>query len=168
MAKCRGKQENAKALVTKHDITFFQETKLFDQENRFFKTFLPPGFVPHTSSHTKFSAGVAIITSPLLNELYHQKVIPLPPSLKGNALCVHFEAKNGTHSFRALNLYLDSHKSETRISQLGTLIDSLPSHSHLIVGGDFNFVEDKFEDSSSHSSHYDNSVKFNHTWSNNY
>ena len=84
----------------------------------------------------------------------------------GKALCVHFEAKNGTHSFRALNLYLDAHKSATRISQLDALVDSLPSFTHLIVGGDFNFVEDKFEDSSSHSSHYDNSAKFNKTWSN--
>jgi endonuclease/exonuclease/phosphatase family metal-dependent hydrolase len=108
---------------------------------------------------------VAIIISPHLDNLYYQKIIPLPSSLNGRALCVRLTAKDKSHSFYVLNLYLDAHKSTTRISQLDKLVESLPAYTHFIVGGDFNFVEDKYEDSSSHSSHYDNSTGFIKAWS---
>ena len=104
------------------------------------------------------------MSPPHLDDLYHHKIVPLPPSLVGKALCVGFTAKDKSHSFFALNLYLDSHKSDTRASQLNTLTKSLPSHPYMIVGGDFNFVEDKYKDTSSHSEHYDNDERFVKAW----
>jgi hypothetical protein len=129
------KQEGAKALFIKHHLTFFQETNLLDREDRFFKSFLLPDFTVRYSSLSKTTAGVAIVISPHINSLYTYIRIPLPKSLDGYALALLFTAKDGSHSFTALNLYLDSSGSPARRVQLKALKKAIPPSPYLMVGG---------------------------------
>jgi hypothetical protein len=165
-ARCAAKISNATALISRHHLTYFQETNLLDREDHFFKTFLPKDHSCYYSSLSKTTAGVAIVISPHVNSLYNHKVVPLPKSLDGYALCVVFSAKDGTHTFAALNLYLDSSGFPARTIQLTTLQESVPPSPYLIVGGDLNFVEDKYNDTSSQSTHYDSTRAFASAWTN--
>ena len=158
------KINNATALLSKHHLTFFQETNLLDLEDRFFKSFLPKGFSCEYSSLSKTAAGVATIISDHLNTLYTHKVVPLPDSLLGYALCIEFFAMDGSHAFTALNLYLDSSSPAVRAAQLAALQKAIPPSPFLIVGGDFNFAEDKYRDTASHSSHYNLTRDFAAAW----
>jgi hypothetical protein len=134
-ARSVAKTSNATALISKHHLTFFQETNLLDRENNFFKTFLPKDYSSHYSSLSKTTAGVAIVISPHIHALYSHKLVPLPKSLDGFALCIEFSAKDGTHSFTALNLYLDSSGFAARTRQLVALQAAIPTSPYLIVGG---------------------------------
>ena len=88
----------------------------------------------------------------------------LPDSLRGYALCIVFEAKDGTHSFTSLNVYLSSGGFAVRTKQIRTLHATVPVSPHLTMGGDFNFVEDKYRDTSTHTTHYDSTGSFTKCW----
>ena len=101
-ARMRAKRANASALALKHDITSFQETNFNFREKRFFGAFLPKELFTYYSNLSKTTAGVATIISPTVCALYHHKEIPLPENLRGYAICIAFDAKDGSHSFVAL------------------------------------------------------------------
>ena len=158
-----GKAANACALANNHDITFFQETNLLDREDRYLKKILPPGFSDYYSSLNSTTAGVAIVVSPKIASTHTIAEIPLPPCLQGYALLLELTPKDGA-TFYVLNVYFDSHSSANRTKQILTLNRALPYMHFLILGGDFNFVEDKHHDTSTHSKHYDSTKAFAQAW----
>ena len=159
-----GKTTNALSLTTNHDITLFQETNFCDREDNHLKTILPPGYKPYYSSLSPTTAGVATVVSPNLASSHTITKTPLPSSLQGYALLLVFTAENGS-SFSVLNVYLDSASPAARTKQLISLHNIISHTPFLIVGGDFNFVEDKYRDSSSQSAHYDTTKAFDKAWS---
>jgi endonuclease/exonuclease/phosphatase family metal-dependent hydrolase len=160
----RDKRANANALILKHNLTYFQETNFNFRENNFFRTFLPPKYFAYYSNFSKNTAGVATVISSTICALYHHREIILPDSLRGYALCIAFEAKDGTHSFTSLNVYLSSDGFAARTKQVRTLYGTVPVTPHLFMGGDFNFVEDKYRDTSTHTTHYDSTGSFTSCW----
>ena len=160
----RDKRANATALILKHDLTFFQETNFNFRENNFFRTFLPPKYFTYYSNFSKNTAGVATVISPAVCALYNHREVPLPDSLRGYALCIAFEAKDGSHSFISLNVYLSSAGFAARTKQIRSLHGAVPVVPHLLMGGDFNFVEDKYRDTSTHTTHYDSTGTFTKCW----
>lgn len=154
-SQCAGKARNARALITSHDFTFFQETNLLSRESHYLKTIIPPGYSDYYSNLRKTTAGVATVVSPKINNTYNINQLPLPPSLQGYALLLELAPKSGDAPLYLLNVYFDSASSAARTKQVLDLTRTLPESPRIVLGGDFNFVEDKYRDSSSQSSHYD-------------
>jgi ribonuclease HI len=113
----------------------------------------------------KTTAGVATVVSPKINNTYNINQLPLPPSLQGYALLLELAPKSGDAPLYLLNVYFDSASSAARTKQVLDLTRTLPESPRIVLGGDFNFVEDKYRDSSSQSSHYDSSELFARAWS---
>ena len=133
--------------LTKHShAIFIQETHL--NLHGFYHalhTAFPTWHIVYNNP-TDHKGGTLIMLSPTI--LYHYNVTPEPitPALRGHAQSVKLTGRtiNGFTPLpcRLLNVYLATgdHHHARRASQLKSLL-SIPNDMHLIMGGDFNFVE---------------------------
>ena len=137
-----------KSLTKNAHLILLQETRL-NPSGKYGRLHAAlPGWKIYYSNPTNNAGGVCTLVSPYLRSHYNSFQDPLPPSLRGQALSIRFEGRqNGNTtktpvSFRALNVYLatgtDHHNR--RAHQL-KLLNRIPNDMHMIMGGDFNFVE---------------------------
>ena len=168
-AKLR-KANNLCALARSHDVTFFQETRLSKPGANYLKRIVPPDYAAgvFTSCLSASSAGVAIVISPKVLAQYKARLVPLPTSLDGKAIVLELTPEDGdADALILVNVYLEAGDNfAKKLTQLNTLTPRVPRTGHLIMGGDFNFVEDKHVDSSSTSAYYDVTGKFRSKWAN--
>ena len=78
-----GKQANAKALVLKHDITFFQETKLLDREDHFLRRFCLRDIFPTTAVFPKPLQAWQRLSLPFWITFMTMKLSLFPPCSRG-------------------------------------------------------------------------------------
>lgn len=163
--KC--KTRNIVALTNKYDIVNLQETNLNKNDKTYLKSIIPKGsrfFLNNGWGHL----GVATIVSAKVLRAFSVASIPFPSALGGRALALLFTPKSGAAPFTFVNLYLKSGTDQkARAEQLSLVRDSVPVTDFIFFAGDFNFVENKFEDTSSHSTYYDHSTDFRKVWEKN-
>ena len=138
--------EDITHLTTHSHVIFIQEThlNLHGYYHALHTTF--PTWQIEYNNPTDHKGGTLIMLSPTI--LYHYIATPEPilPSLRGHAQTILLTGKpnKGTTPLpvRLLNVYLatgDQHHIR-RSAQLKSLLN-IPNDTHLIMGGDFNFVE---------------------------
>ena len=169
-AAYKRKAANVKALVSSHDFTFFQELKLSHTGAGYLASIVPPSFREHvyTSVSTAGSGGVGIVLAPEVGEHYKARTIHLPNSLRGSIIALRLvprDTTTGAPDLVLVNVYIaagDRYARKTQ--QLQLLREHLMPSDFLIMGGDFNFVEDKHSDTASASKYYDTTAKFRKEW----
>ena len=158
------KAANVVSLSNSHNAGFFQETRLGPKADSYLKKLLP-GHMVFCSSRSFRSSGVATVLSPDILKHFTPHHVPLPIELTGKALVVQLKPKTGGPNLVLVNVYLDfGDDFAAKKRQLELLSPLIPISPHVIVGGDFNFVEDKDRDTSSASAYYDPTDDFLRTW----
>jgi ribonuclease HI/exonuclease III len=145
------------ALTHKASIIFIQETRLNRAATHTSLEAAFPLWRIFYNNPTHNKGGTLIMLSPHTRYHYNTHTEPLSPDLQGQAQCLRLEGRtrngNTPLPFRLLNVYLatgeDHHRR--RAKQL-KLLSSIPNNMHLIIGGDFNFVE--YEDDATNYSDY--------------
>ena len=119
------------------DIIFFQETHFqFNHESR--KTFKGQGFTGklYTSNGTRNSRGVAIY----LNNFLNYSVKNITKDFEGRLISLDIDI--GENKWRLINVYVPNVPAD-RNTFLNNLSNYLVTTRDIILGGDFNFVEDR-------------------------
>jgi exonuclease III len=144
-------------LTHKASIIFVQETRLNRTATHTSLEAAFPLWCIFYNNPTDNKGGTLIMISPHTRYHYNTYSEPLSPDLQGQAQCLRLEGRtrdgNTPLPFRLLNVYLatgDNHHRR-RAKQL-ELLGSIPNDIHLILGGDFNFVE--HEDDTTNYSDY--------------
>lgn len=134
------------ALTHKAEIIYIQETRLNMTATHTSLQAAFPLWRIFYNNPTHNKGGTLIMLSPLTRYHYNTFNEPLSPDLQGQAQCLRLEGRtrdgNTPLPFRLLNVYLatgDDHHRR-RAKQLKLLV-GIPNDMHLIMGGDFNFVE---------------------------
>ena len=160
------KAANVRFLAETHDSVFMQETHLGPRAFDYIKTILPVGFRCFSSNLTFKSSGVSIILSPDLLSRYTPHRITLPPELKGKAIALELTPMGDGHTITLVNVYLQTGDNfALKQSQIQHLRAAIPAADFMILGGDFNFVEDRSRDTSSASRYYVPTDDFVRAWS---
>ena len=134
------------SLASTASIIFIQETRLHLHATHTSLQAAFPLWLIIYNNPSQRKGGTLIMISPHTRHHYNTHVEPLSPALKGQAQCLRLEGRtrggNTPLPFRLLNVYLatgDNHHHR-RAKQL-QLLSHIPNDMHLIMGGDFNFVE---------------------------
>ena len=144
-------------LTLRAAIIFVQETRLHLTATHTTLEAAFPLWRIFYNNPTHNKGGTLIMLSPSTRYHYNTFSEPLSPDLQGQAQCLRLEGRTRDGStplpFRLLNVYLatgeDHHRR--RAKQL-RLLAGIPNDMHLIMGGDFNFVE--HEDDATNFSDY--------------
>jgi ribonuclease HI len=147
-ARASRTRANITKLTNTYDVVYLQETKLLPGASEALRAAAPQHSI-YTNSKSSTSAGVAILLSPRVHNHYEITHIPLPPELRGYALCLQLNPLSSGEidgdalaPILLLNLYLDSRSHTARAQQLRSILASaLPTDGINFVAGDFNFVE---------------------------
>ena len=167
------KASNIYTLSSKNHITCIQDTHLHYNEDKYLGSTSCPLPLRHVAFYSNGHMdeghvsrnGVATIVSDHLHELYYIEKVPLPKALDGRALTLLFRPKGGGSPFSFTNLYLQAGaKPGIRAAQVRLLKGHIPVMDFMFFAGDFNFVENKFEDTASHATYYDPSGEFQKDW----
>ena len=159
MTLTRGELRELQQLARPDNIIMCQETRL-DELGGYsaLETALPTHKIIYNNS-TDHKGGTVILVGSAVCWHYHIKSTPLPRGLQGVAQCLHFEGKQRDNlsplPFRLLNVYLatgDNH--HVRRAHQIKLLRAIPNDTHLVVGGDFNFVENH-EDTTNYSRYHE-------------
>ena len=132
------------------DIVCLQETHTATDEKRALSSQFAQTHLIFYINLYKGRAGVITLVNRRFASGFDIAQVPLDPSLDGRALALNFNSKHFPNNIRAsftcVNLYLTSgNKAALRIQQLETLEPLLDPRRVLIIGGDFNMV-DQIED----------------------
>ena len=158
---------NIKRLKQQSDIIFIQETHFTLLERAAFDDDEWTTYHSNGDEHK----GVVIIVRLKLLDYYSVLQVKLHASLQGHALALHFSpiATNGDSPFTAVNCYLYTGTDRgdhfvIKGEQLKHLT-SIPTQRHLFMGGDFNFLEDR-ADTTSSTEYHTHPEKFATIWHN--
>ena len=143
-----------KHLANNSDIIFLQETKLDAHETHTILHNVLPNWRFHynnhpenTGKHDTHRAGTLIATSPMINNNYTIQKDIIHEDASGHIQSIKLMGKSKPNKptplpLRIVNVYLPTGQDhhERRADQLEYLL-ALPSDCHIILAGDFNFVE---------------------------
>ena len=133
-------------LSLKASIIFIQETRLNSTATHPSLEAAFPLWRFFYNNPTNNKGGTLIMLSPHTRHHYNTFTEPLSPDLQGQAQCLRLEGRtrdgNTPLPLRLINIYLatgeDHHRRRAKQLQL---LSHIPNDMHLLLGGDFNFVE---------------------------
>lgn len=164
------KAEVVRKLVSTNDITNLQDTKLNRREGSvlnggYINRIIPREYRAYYSNLSNHQKGVCTILSPHVLSLYYIRQPDLPETLRGRVIYLWLEAKGDYASFPIVNVYFESGGDSVTIAkQLSLIKGAVPPAPYMRLSGDFNFVEDRFEDTASHSVYYEMTDAFKEAW----
>ena len=137
------------SFVSSHDIICLQETHL--DANEIF-AFDRPGCIISRNNFDCSRAGTAIIDTPGILNFYSGCDIPLPPITRGHAQLRRYSPLSSNHPpFQVFNVYFKSGDFDFNLKIINA-ISNLPNNIDTFICGDFNFIENAIDSSStSHS-----------------
>ena len=148
------KRRNIRRLTTDFDVCCFQDTKLPRSHTTALDGYVENGCKSFYSNYNSKKAGVATTVSPEVLNTFDIDRALLPEVLQGKALLLHFRHRLNSSVFSVLNVYLSADSHAARHKEIKALLSSVPPSPHLIVTGDFNFVEHVSKDTASGLDHY--------------
>ena len=154
---------NVRQLTSKFGVVGLQETKLPARECNYLHFLAPVGSIVYYSNLTETSAGTALIISPSLAKQYDFIQLQLPPSLRGHVVAA-WGSRRGRPPILLVNVYLSTGTNhfDKKTAQLRALA-CLPTTRYTVVMGDFNFLADP-GDTTSSSNYHDHPPDFRCAW----
>ena len=155
-----------KHLANKSDIIFLQETKLDTHDTQTILNNILPNWRFHynnhpenTGKHDAHRAGTLIATSPKINNNYTFHYDKIHEHARGHLQSIKLVGKQKPNKptplpLRIVNVYLPTGQDHhtRRAEQLEYLL-ALPNDCHIILAGDFNFVENN-DDTTNYSDYH--------------